>query len=96
MKLPLDAVVALIELYIAENERAQVRAALIAAGAPDTSFKGVLKAVLKKVAGKVASDTGEAMLESTSEYLSPIVDAAVIEIRAKIAEVFSAEGEVAG
>lgn len=96
VKLPLDAVVALIELYIAENERAQVRAALIAAGAPDTSFKGVLKAVLKKVAGKVASDTGEAMLESTSEYLSPIVDAAVIEIRAKIAEVFSAEGEVAG
>ncbi len=96
VKLPLDAVVALIELYIPENERASVKGALIAAGAPDTSFRGVLKAVLKKVAGKVASDTGEALLENASDYISPIVDGAVEGLTAKIAEVFLVEGENAG
>lgn len=96
VKLPLDAVVALIELYIPENQRAPVKAALIAAGAPDASFKGVLKAVLKKVAGKVASDTGEALLENASEYISPIVDATVAGLTDKIAEVFPEEGADAG
>lgn len=96
VKLSLDAVVALIELYIPENQRDPVKSALVAAGAPDASFKGVLKAVLKKVAGKVASDTGEALLENASEYISPIVDATVAGLTAKIAEVFSVEGENAG
>lgn len=96
VKLPLDAVVALIELYIPEHERQAVKEALIAAGAPDKSFKGVLKAVLKKVAGKVASDTGEALLESASEYMSPIVDGAVDGLTEKISEVFPVEGEHGG
>jgi hypothetical protein len=96
VKLPLDAVVALIELYIPENQRESVKDALVAAGAPDASFKGVLKAVLKKVAGKVASDTGEALLENASKYISPIVDATVAGLTDNIAEVFSAEGENAG
>ncbi|WP_420550180.1 hypothetical protein [Litorivicinus lipolyticus] len=91
VKLPLDAVVALIEMYIPENQRAPVKAALIAAGAPDASFKGVLKAVLKKVAGKVASDTGEALLENASEYISPIIDATVAGLTDKISEVFREE-----
>lgn len=96
VKLPLDAVVALIEFYIPESQRAPVRDALVAAGAPDTSFKGVLKAVMKKVARKVASDTGEALLDNASEYISPIVDAAVVDLTEKIAEVFQAEHEIAG
>lgn len=96
VKLPLDAVVALIELYIPENERANIKAVLIAAGAPDTSFKGVLKAVLKKVADKVASDTGEALLDHASEYISPIVDATVGGLAEKISEVFSAVGDNTG
>lgn len=69
---------------------------MIAAGAPNTSFKGVVKAVLKKVAGKVASDTGEALLDNASEYISPIVDATLEGLTDKIAEVFSAEGGNAG
>lgn len=96
VKLPLDAVVALIELYIPENERDQVKKALVAAGAPDTSFRGVLKAVLRKVASKVAADTGEALLDHASEYISPIVDAAADSLTLKISEVFRAEGEGAG
>lgn len=93
VKLPLDAVVALIELYIPEDQRNPVKFALVAAGAPDTSFKGVMKAVLKRVAGKVASDTGEALLDSASEYISPIVDASVDGLTVKIAEVFQEDGE---
>jgi hypothetical protein len=96
VKLPLNALVALIELYIPEGDRIPVKAALIAAGASDDTFKGVLKAVLKKIARKVASDTGEALLENTLEYLSPIVDAVVGGLTAKISEVFQAEGEVTG
>lgn len=93
VKLPLDAVVALIEYYIPEDQRAPVKTALIEAGAPDTSFKGVLKAVLKKVAGKVASDTGEALLDNASEYISPIVDAALGDLTEKISDVFRAAAE---
>ena len=96
VKLPLDAVVALIKLYIPENERGPVKDALVAAGAPDTSFRGVLKAVLRKVASKVAADTGEALLDHASEYISPIVDAAADRLTDKISEVFPAEGEDAG
>jgi len=96
VKLPLDAVVTLIEFYIPGEQRGPVKAALVAAGAPDTSFKGVLKAVLKKVAGKVASDTGEALLDNASEYIAPIVDAAMGDLTNKIAEVFQAEGGDAG
>ncbi|WP_166485012.1 hypothetical protein [Nitrosomonas eutropha] len=96
VKLPLDAMVALIEFYIPKDQRDPVKAALVSAGAPDTSFKGVLKAVLKKVAGKVASDTGEALLKNASEYISPIVDAIVTGLTDKIAEVFPAGGGDAG
>ncbi|WP_313026447.1 hypothetical protein [Pseudomonas lopnurensis] len=88
VKLSLDAVVALIELYIPPEDLPGVKAALIEAGAPDQSVRGVLKAVLKKVAGKVASDTGEAVLESTSEYLSPIIDGAFTGLKDKFSELF--------
>lgn len=88
VKLPLDAVVALIEHYIPMEQRGPIRDTLVAAGAPDTSFKGVLKAVLKKVALKVASDTGEALLDNASEYISPIVDATIGHLADKISEVF--------
>jgi len=92
VRLPLDAVVALIEHYIPQNQRTPVKVALVAAGAPDASLKGVLKAVLKKIAGKVASDTGESLVENASEYISPIVDATLDGLTDKIAAVFSPDG----
>lgn len=88
VKLPLDAIVALMEFYIPKSEQIAVRRAMIAAGAPDTSFKGVLKAVLGKVAQRVASETGEAVMQKASEYLGPIIDAAAGQVTAKLAEVF--------
>ncbi|TOQ20695.1 hypothetical protein, partial [Vibrio parahaemolyticus] len=44
IKLGLDAVSALIQSYLSDTEIDEVKQALIAAGAPDTSFKGVIKA----------------------------------------------------
>ena len=50
IKLGLEAITALIASLLSTSEQEQVRLALVAAGAPDGSFKGVLKATLKKVA----------------------------------------------
>jgi len=77
VKLPLNAIVAVIEDYLSEEERKSVKKALVKAGAPDKSLQGVLKSTLKIAAKKLASDTGEALVESVSEYLSPIMDNAV-------------------
>ncbi|WP_035061093.1 hypothetical protein [Andreprevotia chitinilytica] len=77
IKLGLDAVTALVEDSLSEDEREAIRHALVKAGAPDTSFSGVLKATLKKIAAKVADDTGEALMSKVSEYWTPIVDGAV-------------------
>ena len=88
VKLPLDAVVALMNYYIEDDQQENVRQALIAAGAPDSSFKGVLKSVLKKIATRVASESGEALLDKASEYIAPIVDAVTDGLSDKISEVF--------
>jgi len=77
VKLPLIAIVAVIEDYLSKEERDNVKDDLIKAGAPDTSLQGILKSTLKIAAKKLASDTGEALVDSVSGYLSPILDNAV-------------------
>lgn len=96
VKLGLDAVAALIESYLTDQERDDVKGALVAAGAPDTSFKGVIKATFKKVAGKVASDTGEALMEKASDYISPIMDAGIHLVTEKARELFEEADEQNG
>lgn len=91
VKLSLDAITALLESNLTEKERTEVRKALIAAGAPDTSFRGVLKATLKKLASKVAADTGEEMMEQVSNYMKPIVEGAVKEIKVRAKDIFQPE-----
>jgi len=93
VKLGLDAVAALIESYLTDQERDDVKGALVAAGAPDTSFKGVIKATFKKVAGKVASDTGEALMEKASDFISPIIDAGIDLVTEKARELFEEADE---
>lgn len=88
IKLGLDAIAALIESYLSDEEQDKVKKALIAAGAPDKSFRGVLKATLKKVSGKIASDTGEALMDSASEYISPILDGVVRVVKKQAGELF--------
>lgn len=88
VKLSLDAITALLENNLTEEEGAEVRKALIAAGAPDTSFRGVLKATLKKLASKVAADTGEEMMAQVSNFMKPIVEGAVKEVRVRAGDIF--------
>lgn len=93
IKLGLDAITALIESSLSPQEKNAIKAALIAAGAPDTSFKGVLKATLKKVASKVASDSGEALMDKASDFISPIIDAGIERITERAGELFDANAE---
>jgi hypothetical protein len=89
IKLGLEAITALIASLLSTSEQEQVRLALVAAGAPDGSFKGVLKATLKKVASKVAADSGEALMDKAAGYLAPIVDASIAALGEKAAELFA-------
>ena len=89
IKLGLEAITALIASLLSTTEQEQVRLALVAAGAPDGSFKGVLKATLKKVASKVAADSGEALMDKAAGYLAPIVDASIAALGEKAAELFA-------
>lgn len=93
IKLGLDAITALIESYLSAQEKNDIKAALVAAGAPDTSFTGILKATFKKVASKVASDTGEALMDKASEFISPIIDAGIDLIKEKANELFEPDAE---
>ncbi len=88
VKLGLDAITALIESNLTAKEKAAVKKALIKAGAPDKSFRGVLKATLKKIAKKIASNAGEALMDQASDYLSPIIDAGIERIKETAEELF--------
>lgn len=89
IKLGLEAITALIASLLSTAEQEQVRLALVAAGAPDGSFRGVLKATLKKLASKVAADSGEALMDKAAGYLAPIVDASIAALGEKAAELFA-------
>lgn len=89
IKLSLEAICALIESLLTPEEVRQVQATLIAAGAPDGSFKGVLKATLKKLAGKIAADTGEALMDKAAELLTPILDAGIALLSEKAKDLFA-------
>ncbi len=75
VSLKLEALVALIASCLGAEEQERLRRALVKAGAPDTSFAGIVAAALKKLAGKLADKAGEAALGQLSDYLGPLLDA---------------------
>lgn len=75
--LKLDAMAALVASCLSADEQEKIRKALVKAGAPDTSFKGLLTGALKTLAGKLAAKAGEAAVEQASDYLGPVLDAAI-------------------
>jgi hypothetical protein len=91
IKLGLDAISALIESLLPNEEKENIRQALINAGAPDTSLRGILKATFKKIAQKLASDTGEELMDKASDYFSPIIDIGIDAITEKAQELFENE-----
>ena len=88
IKLGLNAVIALIESFLSDQEQDDIKTALIIAGAPDETFRGALKATLIKLASKVASDTGEVLMEKACDFISPILDAGIDAIKEKATELF--------
>ncbi|MBM3116915.1 hypothetical protein [Jeongeupia naejangsanensis] len=91
VKLGLDAISALAESSVAEADKESLRLALVAAGAPDTSLRGIFKAAIRKVASKVAADTGEALMDKVSDYLSPLIDASVDAILERASDLFDGD-----
>jgi len=81
VKLKLEAVSALIESCLDVEEQNAVKQTLIDAGAPDESFRGVVKAALLKVGQRLASDAGEAAMEHASEFMAPLLGGAVERLR---------------
>lgn len=74
VKLPLDAIVALIDNFLSDEQKELTKAALIEAGAPDGSFKGVLKSSLSKFASKLADEAGEAAVKQIGEFIKPVLE----------------------
>ena len=72
-----EALAALVAASLSPDDQEKLRKALVKAGAPDTSLRGLLTGALKKLGGKLASKAGEALAEQASDYLGPVLDAAV-------------------
>jgi hypothetical protein len=91
VKLTLDAFNALIVDLIPSEWRASITAALVAAGAPDESFSGLIKGVLMRLGGRFADSAGEALGENISDYLAPLFSGAGLEITSRISNLFPVE-----
>lgn len=89
--LTLDAMVALLDSQLSDTDKTLTYKALVAAGAPDTTLKGVLKSALKKLGEKVADETGGAVVEEVSDYIGPLIDSSKSAITSAFKSVFAAK-----
>ena len=80
VKLQLNAIVALIDHYLPTQNKEAVMTALNQAGAPNGSFKGVLKGMLIKLSSKLADESGEVLASHVGKYMGPILDSAISKI----------------
>lgn len=88
VKLSKDAFNALVVDCVPSVNQMAVKAALVAAGAPDGTFGGVIKGVLVKLGGRFADSAGEEIAGNISEYLGPILSGATSEITTRVSELF--------
>ena len=89
--LTLDAIVALIDSQLSTAEKTLTQKALVAAGAPDKTLKGMLKSALKKLGEKIADETGGAVAEEVSDYIGPLLDSSKSAITSAFKSVFAAK-----
>lgn len=96
VRAPLDAVTDLMLSIIPDNQHEAIKAALVTAGAPDTSMRAVIKGALKtlgsKVIGKAADQVVEGIVDNSADFLRPLVDGMVDQIRERWTSVFAANG----
>jgi hypothetical protein len=88
VRLSKDAFNALVVDCVPLCNQKVVKDALVAAGAPDGTFGGVIKGVLIKLGGKFADSAGEEMAGNLSKYLEPILSGATSEITSRVSELF--------
>jgi hypothetical protein len=74
---------------IDKTERAGLRKALVSAGAPDTSLRGVIQSILAKVGRTFAGKAGEAIMTDATKYIAPILDGTKEVIRSRAEELFA-------
>lgn len=91
VKVSADAFVKLLESRLSEKSQKTIKEALVRAGAPDKSFKGVVKAALGTLGKKVASDAGQAVAEHISDFVGPLWDATSQKIYDAFGELFTGD-----
>jgi len=89
VKVSSDAFVKLLESRLSNESQKNIKEALVRAGAPDKSFKGVVKVALGTLGKKVASDAGEAVAEHISEFVGPLWDAASQKVYDSFVKLFT-------
>lgn len=98
IRLSLDAVTDLATALLSDEENEAVRQALVNAGAPDTSIRGVLKAALgmlaKKVAGKAGEELGKEIGGELNEFLGPVFQSATKKIAKLWPAIFASDDDV--
>ena len=71
-------------------------AALVDAGAPDNSVKAVVKGALKtlgsKVIGEAADQVAEGIVDRSADFLGPLVNAGIEQIRDRWSALYPADG----
>ncbi|EKF40060.1 MULTISPECIES: hypothetical protein [Hyphomicrobiales] len=95
VRAPLDTVTDLMLDIIPENQHQAIRDALVNAGAPDSSVKGVIKGALKtlgkKVIGEAADQVAEGIVDNSADFLGPLVNASIGQIQERWGALFAAD-----
>ncbi len=87
--LTIDAMVALIEAQLTETQKTVTLDALVKAGAPASTFKGVLRDALKQLGKKIADESGQAVAEEVAKYVGPLLDASKSAISSAYKSIFT-------
>ena len=73
-----------------------IKSALVDAGAPDNSVKAVVKGALKtlgsKVIGEAADQVAEGIVDRSADFLGPLVNAGIEQIRDRWSALYPADG----
>lgn len=92
IKVSLDAYISLMEKRLSEEAKKQVTRALVKAGAPDQSFRGVVKAALIALGKAAANDAGAAIASKIPDYLGKLWAASATQISTAFQGVMHAGG----
>ena len=96
VRAPLSAVTDLMLSIIPDDQHQAIKAALVDAGAPDNSVKAVVKGALKtlgsKVIGEAADQVAEGIVDRSADFLGPLVNAGIEQIRDRWSALYPADG----